>query len=70
MVQPKASLKLMNNFSKIKKIKYDFVVQARFDLFFNKKLNLTKLNKKKLHLVDAQHLQKKNQLYDIFFVSK
>ena len=64
-----ASLKLMNNFSKIKKIKYDFVVQARFDLFFNKKLNLTKLNKKKLHLVDAQHLQKKNQLYDIFFVS-
>ncbi len=63
------SLRLMNSFSKINKIKYDFVIQARFDLFLNKKLDLSKLNINMLHLVNAQHLQKQNQLYDIFFVS-
>lgn len=63
------SLKLMNNYSIFKEINYDFVVQSRFDLFFNEKLNLNRLSKKKLHLVDAQHIQKKNQLCDIFFIS-
>ena len=63
------SLKLMSSYSSLKKINYDFVVQSRFDLIFNETLNLNKLSKKKLHLVDAQHIQMKNQLYDIFFIS-
>ena len=62
-----ASLKLMNNFSKIKKIKYDFVVQARFDLFFNKKLNLTKLNKKSYILL-MLNIYKRKTNYMIYFL--
>ena len=63
------SLKLMNDYSILKKIKYDLVVQSRFDLIYNEKISLDKISKNKLHLVDAQHLQNKKQLYDIFFVS-
>ena len=59
----------MCNYSSSNKINYEFVVQSRFDLIFNKKIDLNKLSKKKLHLVNAQHIQTRNQLNDIFFIS-
>ena len=65
----KEAIRLMTEHSIKNKIKYEFVIQTRFDLILNKKIELNNFNKTKLHLVNAGRLQNKNRLYDIFFIS-
>lgn len=61
------SLQLMKKFKSENNINYDIVIQSRLDLLL-KNLDLEKLNFELINLVNATH-HKKNQLYDIFFVS-
>ena len=61
-------LNILENFSKRNKVKYDFIIQSRFDLFINNLLNLNDLNKKKFYLV-KKNIKSPNSLYDIFFIS-
>lgn len=61
------SLKLLEKYKKENDIDYDVVIQSRFDLLINK-LELNQLDLNYINLVNAPH-HKKNQLYDIFFIS-
>ena len=61
-------LNILQNFSKRNKVKYDFVIQSRFDLIINNLPNLKHLNKKKVYLV-KKNIKSPDSLYDIFFIS-
>tara|TARA_X000000950_G_scaffold247616_1_gene306045 strand:- start:29336 stop:30184 length:849 start_codon:yes stop_codon:yes gene_type:complete len=62
------SLELLQEYKLQNLINYDFVIQARFDLFLKKKIKLNNLNKDLMHLVNHPK-QTGNKIYDIFFVS-
>lgn len=62
------SLELMKNYKDNFNENYELVIQSRFDLKFNIKINLNKLNKKILHLVKSNK-ENKLMLNDIFFIS-
>ena len=62
------SLKILEKYKKDKKVTYDFVVQMRFDLILNKRINFKKLNNNIVHLVKGNKLKGK-KLYDTFFIS-
>lgn len=62
------ALEVLGNFSKRNKIKYDFVIQSRFDLIINSLPNLKDLNKKRVYLV-KKNTESPKSLYDIFFIS-
>lgn len=63
-----ASLELLNKFKDDKNIKYDFVVQSRFDLVMKNKLIIDNLDKDKIYLLDCESHQD-NQLMDNLFIS-
>ena len=62
------SIKILQKYKKEKKITYDFVIQTRFDIILNKKINFKILNKNIVHLVKGTK-HNKNELYDTFFLS-
>lgn len=61
-------LEILENYKKNKKIKYDFIIQTRFDLIVNNLPNLKNLNNRKMYLV-KKGKESTNSLYDIFFIS-
>ena len=50
----------MNNYSILKKIKYDLVVQSRFDLIYNEKISL-----KQIVEISEKFLQKKIKVIEL-----
>ena len=58
----------MLNYKLKKKINYKFVIQSRFDLKFNKKIDLDKLDTKLLHIAKYRKTNE-SRLNDIFFIS-
>lgn len=61
-------LDILEKYQKKKKIKYDFIIQSRFDLVVNVLPDLKNLNKKKIYLVKKTK-KSPNSVYDIFFIS-
>ena len=62
------SLKLMLNYSKLNNIKYDWVVQLRFDLFFFKAVNFEKLDPLYFYSPNRNH-EKNIAINDHYFIS-
>tara|TARA_A100001234_G_scaffold48151_1_gene40304 strand:- start:7149 stop:7937 length:789 start_codon:yes stop_codon:yes gene_type:complete len=62
------SLQLMTEYSKKKNIKYDWVVQIRFDLFFFKKFRFNNLDKNKFYSPRRDH-EKSIAINDHYFIS-
>lgn len=61
-------LDILGKYQKKKKIKYEFIIQTRFDLIVKNLPNLKILSKKKIYLV-KKIKKSSNSLYDIFFIS-
>ena len=62
------SLQLMYSYSLSNSIKYEYVVQSRFDLYFDQKIELAKLDKSKIYIVKRNKFDAA-RLNDIFFIS-
>jgi len=61
-------LDILEKYHKRKKVKYNFIIQTRFDLIINNLPSLKNLDTKKIYLV-KKGKKSPNSLYDIFFIS-
>lgn len=55
-------------YSKNNRVNYDLVIFLRFDLFFNKKLDLSALDKKSVYVPLIKHKKHKKYVSDLFFI--